>query len=666
MPISSADPRSITMTASDQELREALAEANLPTLLPVLAQLTSDSRWLKEPYVPTRTVALNDTDTGGFTEVVQAEIRAAAFEIVRSWRDGGQMTPPPPSDDEITGMLSVSLGEQVPPEYGVTMAEEAGFHDREPVAWGADRPGAADRYQVVIIGAGLSGVAAGATLRKLGIPFVILEKNPAVGGVWWENDYPGSGVDTATSMYSYSFEPRRAWNRYYAKQPEILAYVQSVARKCGVEDAIRFQTCVQSARWDEGAQKWTLQVSRHDGETELLAANAVISCVGILNQPAIPNFDGMDKFQGPMFHSARWDHSVTLEGKRVAVIGTGATSMQIVPAIADQTAKVLVFQRSPQWVAPNLNYLRQMSNGVQLLMDQLPYYAAFYRLRLIWMAQDKLLATLYRDPDWPHQDRSINAQNDKHRIFFTKHVDSELGDRIDLRDKVLPDYPPYGKRILMDNNWIRTVKRDDVELIDSAVAGFDEHHVVTANGDRHEADVAVLATGFYSRRMLWPMEVHGRSGTTVRDQWGDDDASAYLGIVVPDLPNFFLVGGPHTALAHGGSAVYVAECAIAYIAQLLIHEIEQGIGSLEVRQDVCADFNKRVDEEHSRLIWTHPGMSNWYRNAAGRVVSAIPFRAVDYWAMTRTPNFDDYVARPLGDAEKSRRDAPKNRAGSVA
>jgi len=650
MPIPAADPRSITMTASDQELRESLADANLPTLLLVLAQLTSDRRWLEEPYLPSRTIALNDNDTGGFTNEVQDQIRAAAFEIIKAWRDGGQATPPPPPDDEIPKMLSVSLGERVPPEYAVTMAEEGGFHDREPVVWHGGRPASADDYKVVIIGAGLAGVAAGVTLRKLGIPFVIFEKNPAVGGVWWENDYPGAGVDTPTSIYSYSFEPRRAWDRYYAKQPEILAYIQATAKKYGVEDAIRFQTSVESARWDVATQQWQLAVRSHDGETETLSANAVISCVGILNQPAVPDFAGMDKFKGAMFHSARWDHNVDLADKKVAVIGTGATSMQIVPAIADQTEKVLVFQRSPQWVAPNLNYLREMSAGVQLLMDQLPYYAAFYRLRLIWMAQDKLLATLHRDPDWPHQDRSINAQNEKHRIFFTKYVDSELGDRVDLRDKVLPTYPPYGKRILMDNNWIRTVKRDDVELIDSAVVGFDEQHVLTANGNRYEVDVVVLATGFYSRRLLWPLDVRGRSGRSLRDQWGDDDASAYLGIAVPDMPNFFLVGGPHTALGHGGSAVYTAECAIAYIAQLLVHEIELGVGALEVREDICADYNRRVDEEHARLIWTHPGMSNWYRNAAGRVVSTIPFRAVDYWKMTKSPCLDDYVASfPLGE-----------------
>ncbi|MEE2033029.1 flavin-containing monooxygenase [Rhodococcus chondri] len=637
---------SVTLSADDAQLQTALTQANLPTLLLVLAHVTRDPKWLEEPYRPTRTLALHDNDTGGLPDNVQQEIRAAAFDTLRALRDGNLELPAPPQDDDVIKMLSISLGESIPPEYATTMAEEAGFRPRGGTAWSSGtRPASADKLNAVIIGAGPSGIAAAATLAKLGIRYTIVEKSDAVGGVWRDNDYPGAGVDTPTHMYSFSFAPRRGWTRYYAKQPEILDYIQQTARDFGVVQNIRFRTEVTKMAWDEEAQLWHVSILEGDGSHEVLDAPIVISCVGQLSRPSTPSLPGMGLFEGPMFHSARWDHEVDLTGKRVAVIGAGATAMQIVPAIADTAEKVLVFQRSPQWIAPNPNYLRDVPDGTRLLMEQVPYYADFYRLRLNWQFQDKLLASLYRDPEWPHPERSVSAANDKHRIFFTKYLDEQLGDRTDLREKVLPDYPPYGKRILMDNNWFKTIKRDDVELITDAIAGFDEHHVLTADGAAHEADIVVLATGFQTSRMLWPMDICGRSGVSLHEQWGDDDASAYVGVSVPNFPNLFIVGGPHTALGHGGSAIYSTECSVSYISQLLIQMVERGLNCVEVKPDVAEEFNKRIDAEHERLIWTHPGMTNWYSNAAGRVVAAMPWRNVDYWTLTRTPDLEDYIAK---------------------
>jgi 4-hydroxyacetophenone monooxygenase len=641
-----ADPRSVMTTATDEQLQAALAVGNIPTLLLVLAQLTGDPSWVSEQYRPTRTLALDDNDSGGLPDAAQAAVRSAAFEVLRGLRDGRREIPAPPPDDRITDLVGWSLGDEIPPEYGQTMAEEAGFHPRREVGWRAGRPGRADDLHVLVIGAGLSGIAVAATLNRLGIPYTIVDKDEAVGGVWWRNNYPGAGVDTPSNLYSYSFAPRPSWSRYYAKQPEILAYLQDTADRLGITGKVQFGTEVTKAVWDEGERRWRVDLRRSDGTTDTLSANVVVSCVGILSRKSIPALPGMDQFAGPLFHSSEWDHSVDLHGRRVAVIGTGATSQQIIPAIADEAAKVLVLQRSPQWVAPNGNYLRPMPEGVQLLMAQVPYYASFYRLRLIWQFQDKLLKSLRRDPEWPHPDRSVNASNDRHRAYFTRHIDDSLGERTDLRDKVLPTYPPYGKRILMDNGWIETIKRDDVELIAQAVTGFDEHHVLTADGGSHEADVVVLATGFQTSRLLAPMDIRGRSGVSLREQWGDDNPYAYLGISVPDFPNLFIVGGPNTALAHGGSYFYTAECAIAYLSQLIIRLAEDDLDAVEVRRDVTEAFNRRVDSEHEQLIWTHPGMTNWYKNAAGRVVAATPFRAVDYWAMTRTPDLADYVTTP--------------------
>lgn len=629
-------------TATDEELEAAIEHANIPTLLMVVAHLTGDHSWLEKPYRPTRTIALDDNDTGGLPPERQAEVRAAALDMLRRWREGTIPIPDPPSDRKLVEMLTVANGETVPREYGAMMAEEAQFHPRD-VTWSkAPVQGAVDDMHVVVIGAGISGICTAIKLSQLGIPYTVLEKNDRIGGTWLENDYPGAGVDTPSHLYSYSFDPRPSWSRYYAKQPEILTYLQGVVQRHGIESDIRFGVEVIRATYDSESTQWTLEVREPDGSTNIRTATALISSVGQLNRPQFPEIDGLDTFEGPVFHSAQWRHDVDLTGKRVAVIGTGASAMQVVPAIAGVPEELLVFQRSPQWAAPNGNYLRNVEGGTQLLMEQVPYYATWYRIRLLWMFNDKLYPSLQIDPNWPHLDRSVNATNDKHRVFFTEHIRESLADRMDLWDKVLPTYPPYGKRILMDNGWYDAITRDDVELITEKVVGVTTDAIITSDGKRHEADVIVLATGFQSKRMLWPMDIHGIDGQSIRELWGDDDARAYLGMTVPGFPNLFITYGPNTNLGHGGSVIFHAECQVNYISRLLVEMVERGIRSLECRKDVFDEYNARVDAAHSRMIWSHRGMDTWYRNARGRVVTNTPWRLLDYWRMTRRPSLDDF------------------------
>ncbi len=636
---------SVVMTATDVELRAALAEANIPTLLLVVAHMTGDQKWLQGPYLPTRTIGVDDNDTGGLSAEIQQQIRDVAFGVLSAWRDSGASAPAAPEDSEITDLISLSLGEEVPAEYAASMAEEAGFRPRSGVDWSNKRPAGADDMHVVVIGAGIAGVGTAITLERLGIRYTVIEASTDIGGVWLANTYPGAGVDTPTSMYSFSFTGPRSWARYYAKQPEILGYVQQTARDFGVDASIRLNTEVTGATWDDDAKIWQVHTQSRSGEKATIEATAIVSCVGLFRRPSIPAIPGLEKFDGPSFHSKNWDHSIDLEGKTVAVIGTGATSVQIVPAIAGVAEKVIVFQRSPQWIIPNPNYLRDMSSGVNLLMQQVPYYASFYRLRLTWMFQDKLLPTLRKDPEWAYPERSVNAVNDKHRVFLTKYVDQQLGERTDLRDKVLPDYPPYGKRIVVDNDWFTTIKRDDVELVVDKITAIDERHVITADGQSHEVDVIVFATGFDVSHMLAPIDIRGKSGT-LAEAWDGDNPWAYLGIVVPEFPNLFIMAGPNSGLGSGGSAIYVFECALAYTTRLLKRMAEDDLGVLEVKRDVAEDYSRRVDAEHEKLVWTHPGMSTFYRNASGRVVTVQPWRGVDYWNMTSNPNLEHFVTRP--------------------
>lgn len=644
-------------TVTDDELSAALTSANIPTLLLVVAHLTGDDRWLADPYRPSRTIALNDNDTGGLPDDRQAEIRAAALGVLRAIRDGYRAIPEAPDDEEIVAMLSVSLGEQVPWEYAAAMAEDGGFRKS---GWLRTPPVHGDYPRALVIGAGISGICIGAALQHLGLPFTIIERNDAVGGTWLENSYPGAGVDTASHLYSFSFAPRPEWSRYYPKQPEILDYLQRVAHDEGLLPSIRFKTEVVSMVWDDASSTWAVHTRTQNGVEERHVVDVVISAVGLFNQPEVPDLPGLETFPGPAFHTARWDHTLDLTGKRVAVVGTGASAMQVVPGIAEDAGGVTVFQRSPQWIAPNPNYLREVSDHVRLLMKQVPTYRTWYRLRLMWMHQDKLHPTLRKDPNWPYQSRSVNAANDKHRQFLTKHLESELAGRPGLVAKALPDYPPYGKRIIFDNDWFKTIRREDVELVAAGVERINENTVSTADGGHHEVDVLVFATGFSTRRMLFPIDIRGRSGVSLREQWGDDDAWAYLGIAVPDFPNFFLLYGPNTNPGHGGSEIFQAECQTNYIAALLYRMATHDIAALEVRPEVCDDYNSRVDAEHEQMIWTHPGMTTYYRNAAGRVVPTIPWRLIDYWVMTRTPNLGDY--RLLSSSrQKPERMSPQRR-----
>jgi 4-hydroxyacetophenone monooxygenase len=320
--------------------------------------------------------------------------------------------------------------------------------------------------------------------------------------------------------------------------------------------------------------------------------------------------------------------------------------MQIVPAIVDRVAHLTVFQRSPQWIAPNRDVFRRVDPDQHWLMDVVPFYRRWYRARLAWTFNDKVHRSLQLDPAWDTEGRSINAENDGHRRAFTRYLLGELEGRPDLVDKCLPRYPPFGKRMLLDNGWFAALRRDHVDLVTEPVESFTPSGV-RSRSDAVDADVVILCTGFEAHGFLSPMRVTGRSGIPLAQQWGTDDATAYLGVTVPDFPNLFLLIGPNTALGHGGSMITIAELQVGYVAALVERLVRHRIGAVEVRREVADEYNRRVDAAHARMIWTHPAMTNWYRNAAGRVVNTLPWRIVDYRAMVREPDPADFVETPL-------------------
>jgi 4-hydroxyacetophenone monooxygenase len=611
-------------------LADAMEHANLPSLVAVLYQLTGDRRYLADPYRPTRSRGMEDNDPGGFGPEVQGEIRAAAVDAVLAWAGGRPPAVPAPTGDALLELIELAVGEPVPPEYEAMAAEDMGFTvPQAPVAPPSD-------FRVVVIGAGVSGMLAAIRLAEAGIDHVVLEKNADVGGTWLENAYPGAGVDTPSHLYSYSFAPRR-WSTHFGKRDEVLTYLRDVADAHDLREVIRFGTEVASAVYRD--QRWIVTTAA--GET--LTADAVITAVGQLNRPKIPPLPGLDAFRGPLFHSARWPADLDVTGKRVVVVGTGASAMQIVPAIAERAGHVTVFQRSPQWAAPNDVYFSPIDDAASLLMEHVPFYRRWYRTRLSWNTGDRVHASLQKDPRWEHGDRSVNAVNDGHRRVFTRYVESELAGRADLVAKALPDYPPFGKRMLLDNGWYAALRRDDVDLVTAPVAAVTPTGVRAQDGTETAADVVVLCTGFEAQKPLWPLSITGRDGLTIADVWGPDDADAHLGITVSGFPNLFLTCGPGTVLGHGGSYITIAECQVRYIVEALVGMVENRLGAVEVLPEVHADYAARHDAAHAAMIWTHPGMRNWYRNPAGRVVCALPWRIVDYWGMTRHVDWNEFA-----------------------
>lgn len=623
-----------------ERLRDALDVANIPTLLMILVHLTGDDLWLAGPYRPQRGAPLSDNDTGGLADEVQREIRDAAYDAILA-HEQGELVPADITPDRIADMLSVALVEQVPREYGPLLAEEMNLVSRD-----VEIPSPPTGFRVIIIGAGMSGLCMAVKLEAAGIDYVLLEKDSDLGGTWLENVYPGCGVDTPSHFYSFSFAPKADWSRYFAKRDEVFAYLSEMADSYNIRRRIRFGTEVTCADYDQQSATWRVKARGAGGNDVELEATVLVSAVGMVNRPSIPPIKDLDLFTGPVMHTAQWEPDVEVASKRVAVIGTGASAMQLVPSIADHAERVLVFQRTKQWAVPYPNYHWEVPEGIRYLMDRVPLYARWYRLRTFWNFGDRLHESLQIDPEWPHLDRSINAANEKHRVFLAKHIMHELGERTDLVASCVPDYPPYVKRPLLDNGWFRAVCRPDVDLITESVAAATVDGVITASGAEYKVDMIVLATGFRTLQFLWPMEIRGTSGQTLREQWGEDDARAYLGITVPRFPNFFIVNGPNTNAGHGGSAIIATELEVRYAMQGIRRIIEADIASIEVREDVFWDYNKELDEALTHTIWSHRKTRTYYRNESGRVVVSSPWKYLDYWARTKTFDPADYEETP--------------------
>ena len=651
MPSKSPDLAPSTGQPDVATLRAAVEAADLRVLLMSLLHITGDERWINPPFLPKREVRLVAPIDAGLPPEVRDEVRRAVVDLMANG------TPLPkindPGRELFHRMMNVCLGEVVPQEYVSMVRQDMGFENGN-VSWSkpdhelqleclsneVDTP-------VVIVGAGVSGLGLSVQLTGLGIDHVIVEKNADVGGTWFENRYPGCGVDTPNQFYSFSYAANPNWGYHFSPRSELQAYLEGFATTFDIRKRTKFSTEVVSATWDGTSDCWRTTVRDADGIRHI-TSRVLVTAIGHFNRPNDLVIPGTDSFDGEVFHSARWPEDLDLSDKRVALVGTGASAVQIAPAIADTVRSLTIYQRSPQWVreVPGIN--DRVPDGTPWLLENVPYYAQWSRFTLFWRYGDGLLQWLRKDPEWPHPDRSLNRINDRHRAETTAYIESQLQGRPDLVAKCLPTYPPYGKRILLDKGWYRTLRQNHVELVADPITRLEAAGVVVreAEGDvLREADVVIMALGFSVTDLAARLNITGRNGTRLSDRWAHDDPRAYLGITMPEFPNLFCMYGPNTNVGHGGSAFLLAEAQSRYIAGCITKLIELGKRTIECKQAALEEYIDRLDAAHEELIWTHPGMSTYYRNKHGRVVSVMPWRLIDYWNMTHEPDLNDFVLR---------------------
>ncbi len=424
------------------DLDEVLADAHLPSLAAALVHLTGDASLVARDHWPVYDF-FGDSKLGGYTEAWQAELRGRAKAAIQAHL-AGQPLPPSPDAATLRQMMDFVAGAEIPEHYAPFLMEELqieGYDTKRPDWTSPKLKAAAAKLPVVIVGAGMSGLLAGIRLQEAGIPFTIVEKNAEVGGTWFENSYPDCRVDNPSHLYSYSFEPNHEWPNHFSPQPVLLAYFKGVADKHGLRKHIRFETQVEEAAFDEASGAWRVRVKDKAGKLETLVAKAVISAVGQLNQPRYPDLPGREDFAGPSFHSARWDHDVDLKGKRVAVIGTGASAFQFVPQVAKEAAQLTVFQRTPPWLAPTPDYHQPTTAAERWLLEHAPFYEKWYRFWLFWMLTDGIYEAVKADPTWNGGPGAVSPANAMMREMITMAISAQATDAPDLLAQIMPVLP---------------------------------------------------------------------------------------------------------------------------------------------------------------------------------------------------------------------------------
>ena len=609
----------------------ALKSASFPVLAATLVHIVGDIKILDNLPKP-RMATLGEIQ-GYFTKQEKEEIESIALPLLEKYFLDRELKDfYIPSVEEIWKIMNYVVGAEVSEDYVPMMIDELNLQPSQHINHNVVLDNKAiNNFSALIVGAGMSGILMGIKLAERGIPFKIYEKNNSVGGTWADNTYPGCRVDIANHFYSYSFEENHNWSQYFSEQPELEQYFQSCFDKNDLAEMTEFNTEVLTMIFDHSTNLWDVQ-SMTNGSSKSEKFNLVISCVGQLNQPKIPEINGLESFKGNIFHSARWPKNDQITNKKVAIIGSGASAFQIVPSIADKCDELTIFQRSAPWMFPNPDYHRDVEDGKKWLLKNLPGYSRWYRFLLFWPGSDQLLDSLFIDPEWQGGETSINETNEQMRQIFTDAMLAQLQDK-SLIPKVIPNYPPFGKRMLQDNGaWLQSLQKDNVKIFTDEIQGL-THAGILTNNQLHEFDTIILATGFKAQEFFTPIRIDGGNGF-FHDKYGDSPES-YLGIAFDTLPNFFSTYGPGTNLAHAGSIIFNSECQVHYICSAIDYILEHNIKHLKVKKDVVITYQEKLETRLNKMVWQHPSVSSWYQNSKGKVVTTSPWRLVEYWKWTR-------------------------------
>jgi len=576
------------------------------------------------------------------------EQRAWLIDKAAAWleRNASTQMPPEPPAAQLRHLMTLATGRPMSDVEFEARREVPAFQPFPYAAqWSGEKPPIPEGFKVAIIGSGLAGIAAAIQCELLGLPYVVLERQPEAGGTWTINRYPDVRVDTPSINYEYAFEKKFPWDEHFGRGDAVRSYIQHVSRKYGVHDNTRFATELKQATFDEARNLWVLEVATPKGE-ETLEATFVITASGVFANAKFPDIEGIESFAGQIVHPSRWPPDLDLRGKRVAVIGNGSTGVQILGAIARDAEQVYVFQRTPQWVSPREKYGRPLEPELKWLVANFPGYWNWWRYMATASGFD-LHDFQVPDPDWQAKGGKVNRASDQLREFLTKYIETETGGRKDLIDRLTPDYAPFSRRPVVDNGWYRALTRDNVELVCDGIARVTPEGIETVDGERREVDVIVSATGFDIVKYLWPARFVGRGGRDLHDTWSEGDGPrAYLGMMMPEFPNMFMLYGPNSQPVSGGTGLpswYVIWA--AYAAQSAMRLIREGKSRVEVKREAYERYNAALDVESHKLIQMKKegGIErNYYVNAQhGRLQMNAPWLSPDFHQMCTIVEWDD-------------------------
>ncbi|HVT42654.1 MAG TPA: NAD(P)/FAD-dependent oxidoreductase [Acidimicrobiales bacterium] len=625
-------------TGDPARLDAAVAAAEVHPLLCAVAHLTGDLSLLRPEFSPDQTQLL--VPGRGLGPEQEEEARRLAADALRAHAASGapdhELT-----RDELVRVFGFLVGEGATAQWEAFLSEELALPGTDPrhPTWHVDE--ATGPFRCAVVGAGASGIAAAHRLRQAGVAVTAFEKNADVGGTWLENVYPGCRVDVPNQLYSFSFAQTNEWVSRFSAQPDLLAYLQDTSKELGLGDVIRFSSEVTEARFDDARRTWTLTLRSGDGAETTEMFDGIVCAVGQLNRPSFPSIPGRDDFEGQWFHSAAWDDSVELEGRRVAVIGSGASAAQFVPCVVDEVAHLDVYQRTPPWLLPTENYGDPFPPAFHDLLDLLPAYGRWDRVWQFWLMHEGLLVAARVDPEWDAHTEAVSAGNDFVRSMLIDVLRAQVEDD-ELFERMVPHFPPFAKRALRDDGrWAAAMVRPDTDLISTPIERITPHGVRTVDGEEHPADVLIYGTGFTASDFVAPMRVFGSGGVELNDEWGGD-AQAYLGITVPGFPNFFMLYGPNTNLVINGSILIMVECQVRYVVEAIGSLLRSGHRAMSCRRDVHERYGREMEEGNALMAWGVADVPTWYRNARGRVTQNWPFDLHSYWARTRVPDLADY------------------------